>query len=247
MKGVVFAFSVACVISPASYALELTSEFNLDMKFSLLSQYRSRGVSESQSDPVAQLEGMLSSNSTGLYVGVSTSNLDHGHNTPSRQELDYYVGWSIPLADNVTFDFGQAKYTYIKESHNNFSETFASLAAYGFIVTAQYSGDYKTVGVDKEQSTLYTWASYETEIPYGFKLMGRYGLMDFKDPVFISSDGSARNAFHEWEIKLSRPFLGLDWGVSYIDTDLSKNECFYAVGYKDVCTAAAVFSVSKKI
>ncbi|MBK5344642.1 hypothetical protein JFU48_25055 [Pseudomonas sp. TH49] len=245
MKGVVCGFTVLCMLSPASYAVELNKEFDLDMKFSLLSQYRTRGISENQNNPAVQFDGMLSSKSTGLYVGVFTASIDYGHGSPSRQELDYYAGWSIPLAKNVTLDLGQVQYTYVKESNKNTSETYASLAAYGFIFTAQYSDDFPALG--KEQSTLYTWASYETEIPCGFKLMGRYGVMDYKDPFFISTDGSTRDGYHEWEVKLSRKFVGLDWAVSYVDTDLSKNECLFAVGYKDVCTAAAVFSVSKKI
>lgn len=245
MKGVVVAFTVACLVSPASHALELTSEFNLDMKFSLLSQYRTRGLSENQNNPAVQFDGMLSSKSTGLYIGLFTTNIDYGNLSPSRQELDYYAGWSIPLAKDVTLDVGRVKYTYVKESSRNNTETYASLAAHGFVFTAQYSDDFPALG--KEQSTLYTWASYEAEIPYDFKLMGRYGLMDYKDPFFISSDGSTRDAYHEWEVKLSRSFVGLDWAISYVDTDLSKNECYFVLGYKDVCTAAAVFSVSKKI
>lgn len=245
MKGVVFGFSVICLVSSSADALELSNEFNLDMKFSLLSQYRTRGISENQNDPAAQFDGIFSSKSTGLYLGVFTTNVDYGHNSPSRQELDYYAGWSIPLAKGVTFDIGGVQYTYIKENEKNYTETYASLAAYGFVLTAQYSDDFPALG--KDQSTFYTWASYEAEILYGFKLMGRYGLMDYKDPFFISTDGSTRDEYHEWEVKLSKAYLGLDWGVSYIDTDLSKNECLYAAGYKDVCTAAAVFSVTKKI
>lgn len=244
MKKVLLGLAVTSLLAPACNAIELTEEFNLDATFSLHSQYRSRGISQSQNDPAVQFDGMLSSKSTGLYLGVWSSSVDYGHNSPVRQELDYYAGWFVPFNDAVSLDLGYIKYTYTRGNSSNAAETYAMLSAYGFKVAAQYSDDMMTY--DKGQSTLYTWASYETELPLELTLTGRYGNMDYKDPIFVSNGGSTRSSYNEWEVKLSRNYLGINWAASYIDTDLSKAECYSALAFEDICTATAVFSASKK-
>ncbi|MNY71227.1 hypothetical protein D3C86_2095210 [compost metagenome] len=63
--------------------------------------------------------------------------------------------------------------------------------------------------------------------------------------MFIAGNGSTRGDYHEWEARLTRNVVGLDWGVAYIDTDLSQNQCMSYYGYTDVCTATVVVSASK--
>lgn len=238
------ALAVASLLASHVYAVELNDEFVLDATFSVLSQYRTRGTSQTQNDPAMQFDGMLSSKTTGLYLGTWTSNVDYGGGSNVRQELDYYAGWYVPFTQDINMDLGYIKYTYKRGNEANFSETYGILTAYGFKVAAQYSEN--ALSFDKGQSTMYTWVGYETDIPYGLKLNARYGKMDFKDPVFFSADGTTRQLYHEWEVKLSRLYSGLNWAVSYVDTDLSKQECYNTIGFGDACTAALVASVSKK-
>lgn len=244
MNKALVLLAAASLLAPRVYAVELNDELVLDATFSLLSQYRIRGISRTQNDPAIQFDGMVSSKTTGLYLGAWTSNVDYGGGSKVRQELDYYAGWYMPFTHDVNMDLGYVKYTYLRGNEANFSETYGILTAYGFKVAAQYSEN--ALSFDKGQSTMYTWVGYETDIPYGLKLFTRYGKMDFKDPVIFSADGSTRNLYHEWEVKLSRSYSGLNWALSYIDTDLSKHECSNAVGFGDACTATVVASVSKK-
>ncbi|MOA49424.1 hypothetical protein D3C78_1723050 [compost metagenome] len=73
----------------------------------------------------------------------------------------------------------------------------------------------------------------------------RYGLVDYKDEVLVSSSGDTRSTYNEWEVKLSKELFGATWGLAYVDTDLSKAECANFLGYDDICDATAVASVSK--
>ena len=244
MSRTLLVLAVAGLLAPKVYAVELSDEFVLDATFSLLSQYRTRGISQTQNDPAIQFDGMLSSKTTGLYLGTWTSNVDYGGGSNVRQELDYYAGWYVPFTPKINIDVGYIKYSYIRGNEANFSETYGILTAYDFKVAAQYSEN--ALSFDKGQSTMYTWVGYERDISYGLKLTTRYGKMDFKDQVFFSSDGSTRSSYREWEVKLSRIYSGLNWAVSYVDTDLSKQECYNTVGFDDACTAAIVASVSKK-
>ncbi len=66
-----------------------------------------------------------------------------------------------------------------------------------------------------------------------------------QDDVFVSTSGRVRSNYDEWEAKLTRSAFGVDWGLSYVATDLSKSECASYYGYTDVCSATVVVSASK--
>ncbi|MCY1436994.1 hypothetical protein D9M71_531390 [compost metagenome] len=63
--------------------------------------------------------------------------------------------------------------------------------------------------------------------------------------MWISASGGARDSYNEWEVKLSKNLLSLDWSLSYIDTDLSEAECANYLGFDDLCSATLVAGVSK--
>ena len=44
---------------------------------------------------------------------------------------------------------------------------------------------------------------------------------------------------------MTRDLLGVTWGLSYIDTDLSDAECMSFSGYDDLCSSTLVVSASK--
>jgi uncharacterized protein (TIGR02001 family) len=226
----------------SSQALPLNDDFSAQVDLTLASDYRTRGISQTQNDPAVQA-GVTLAHSSGVYAGVWSSNVDFGGGLKTRQELDYYAGWLWQATDAVSLDVGYLRYAYPKESQFNQSEVYGILSAYGVKLGAYYSAD--APGVESKQSTLYSYVGYETELPYGLGLKLRYGEMDFKDPRLYTSDGHAEDAYHEWEVKLSHELAGVMLGLSYIDTDLSQSQCVSNWGYGDVCTATVVASLSK--
>lgn len=222
-------------------AIELSDDFRLDLKASLLSDYRTRGISQTQNDPALQGDATLMHKS-GLYAGIWSSNVDFGHGSRTRQEVDYYAGYWWQMSDDVALDVGYIKYAYPRQSDFNASETVFILHAYGVLAGAQYSSD-----LYGNQSALYSYLGYGTVLPYDIGLDVRYGLNDLKDPLFISSSGHDRNSYHEWEVKVSRTLFDLNWALSYIDTDLSSTECLNHTGFDDVCSATLVASVKKTL
>lgn len=234
---------LACAPFTQASAVELSQDFLLQIDTTLASDYRTRGISQTQGDPAAQL-GLTLQHASGLYVGVWTSNVDFGYNLKTRQEVDYYAGWYWQATDDVSLDLGYMKYAYPKESQFNQSEAYAILNAYGVELGAYYSNDLPTYFGEK-QSSLYSYLGYNAELPAEFKLLLRYGRFDAKDPLYLSASGDTRDTYDEWEVKLSHELVGLDWAVSYVDTDLSQAECLNNWGFKDACTATVVASVSK--
>ncbi|MGE8482322.1 MAG: TorF family putative porin [Pseudomonas sp.] len=237
-----FALASFCLLPLGSQALPLNDDFAVLVDLTLASDYRTRGISQTQNDPAVQA-GVTLAHSSGLYLGAWSSNVDFGGGLKTRQEVDYYGGWLWQATDAISLDVGYLKYAYPKESQFNQSEVYGILDVYGVKLAAYYSAN--APGIDSKQSTLYRYVGYETEMPYGLGLKMRYGEMDFKDPRLYSASGHGEEAYHEWEAKLTREVAGVLLGLSYIDTDLSKSQCISNWGFDDVCSATLVASVSK--
>lgn len=237
-----FALGSLSLLPLSSQALPLNDDFALLVDLTLASDYRTRGISQTQNDPAVQA-GLTLAHSSGLYLGAWSSNVDFGGGLKTRQEVDYYAGWLWQATDAVSLDLGYLKYAYLRESQFNQGETYAILSAYGVKLAAYYSAD--APGIDSKQSSLYSYVGYETELPYDTGLKLRYGNMDFKDPHLYSMSGHAEDSYREWEVKLSHELAGVMLGLSYIDTDLSKSQCTSNWGFDDVCSATVVASISK--
>ncbi len=232
------------VLAPlTSQALTLNDDFSLDMTLGVVSDYRTRGISQTLGDPAIQAGATLV-HSSGLYIGAWTSNVDFGGPYKTRQELEYYAGYYWQASEAISLDLGYLKYDYPKEGQFNMSEVYAILDVYGVKLGANYSNDTPNF-FGEDQDTLYTYLSYKIELPAELGLDLRVGRNDVKDPAFWSANGESRDAYTEWEAKLTRDFVGVTWGLSYIDTDLSKSECASWYGYGDLCTATVVASASK--
>ncbi|WP_454868681.1 TorF family putative porin [Pseudomonas farris] len=232
------------VLAPlTSQALTLNDNFSLDMTLGVVSDYRTRGISQTLGDPAVQAGATLV-HSSGLYMGAWTSNVDFGGPYKTRQELEYYAGYYWQATEAISLDLGYLKYDYPKEGQFNMSEVYAILDVYGVKLGANYSNDTPNF-FGEDQDTLYTYLSYTIELPAELGLDLRVGRNDVKDPAFWSANGESRDAYTEWEAKLTRDFVGVTWGLSYIDTDLSKSECASWYGYDDLCNATVVASASK--
>jgi len=232
------------VLAPlTTQALPLNDDFSLDMSLAAVSDYRTRGISQTLGDPAVQAGATLV-HSSGVYIGAWTSNVDFGGEFKTRQELEYYAGYYWQATDAISLDLGYIKYSYPKESQFNLSEVYAILDVYGVKLGAYYSNDTPNV-FGEDQDTLYTYLSYKIALPAELGLDLRVGRGDVKDPAYWSTSGDNRESYYEWEARLSRDFVGVTWGLSYIDTDLSKSECAGWYGYGDLCTATVVASATK--
>jgi uncharacterized protein (TIGR02001 family) len=171
-----FALGSLSLLPLSSQAIPLNDDFALLLDVTLASDYRTRGISQTQNDPTLQAGATLA-HSSGLYLGAWTSNVDFGGGLKTRQEVDYYAGWLWQATDDVSLDLGYLKYSYPKESQFNQSEAYGILSVYGVKLGAYYSAD--APGIDSEQNSLYSYIGYETELPYGVGLKLRYGDMVF--------------------------------------------------------------------
>lgn len=246
LKKLTLALTAASAVSVSSLAGAETvqspiGEFDVSMNATLASDYIFRGISQTLGDPAIQ-GGLDVSHESGLYVGMWASNVDFGGKASS--EFDFYVGYAGNITEEIGYDLGWLKYEYPGDGSDdlNFTEYYASLSAHGFTVGAAYSSDFG--GSD---STLYSYVGYEYSLPYDIGLALQYGNYDFKDPTFTNKNGKTSDSYNNWSIGLTKTLIGLDFGLTYTDTDLSSSECKDFAGKSDYCDANFVVSVSKTL
>ena len=104
-------FAVAALLSAAPNAVLATE---ISGNVSLTSDYRFRGISQSDTQLAVQ-GGFDIAFENGLYVGVWGSNVDFGAGAAPDLELDYYVGFSGDISEDVGFDVGYIYYDYPKK------------------------------------------------------------------------------------------------------------------------------------
>lgn len=246
MRSSIAFFLASLALAPFGnlQAIELSEQFSLAITPQVLSDYRSSGISQTLGDPAAQLDLMLT-HASGLYAGVWTSNVDYGHDWEkddhygTRQEVDYYAGYYWQISDAVSLDLYYNRYTYPGESQFNGADVYLTLDAYGFFVGGKHSDD-----TDESSASLF--AGYRTLLPLDIGLELKFENVDYKDKVFFNKDWShGEEDYNNWSLGLQRDMLGVTWGLSYVDSDLSDAECLSFSGYDDLCDATLVASAKK--
>ena len=238
----------------SAQALPLNDEFELVITPTLVSDYRASGISQTLGDPAAQLTLTLN-HASGLYAGLWTSNVDFGHGSKTRQEIEYFAGYFWQINDNISLDSFYTRYEFPRESGYNQSDIQSTLDAYGVLLGAKYVSNMKGPDYEDENGEFHdgkkdedlasVFIGYHTVLPADIGLQLRYEYVDYKDDVFFTESGKGRADYYDWEIKLSRELIGIKWALSYIDTDLSKDECTSFTGYDDLCGATLMASASK--
>ena len=122
--------------SEAAYAEDApapTPEFTITGSAAIVSQYRFRGLAQSDNKPAIQGTFTVS-HASGFYVSVwGSSGTQAAPNFNNGTEIDVYGGYTHALGKTgITFDGGLYGYIYPNIPDNNIFEVYASLAkSYG--------------------------------------------------------------------------------------------------------------------
>ena len=106
------------------------SEFTVTGSAAVVSQYRFRGLAQSDNKPVAQAAITLSHQS-GFYVSAwgSSASAGNGPINIGGTEIDVYGGWTHGIGDSgVTVDIGGYGYIYPGAPLGNYYEIYGSVA-----------------------------------------------------------------------------------------------------------------------
>lgn len=243
---------VACLaaVSPAFAQEEVPSEITVSGSAALVTDYRFRGVSQTDKEMAIQA-GLTVTHASGLYAGTWASNLSGwGTFGGSNMELDIYGGYATEIASGVNLDVGLTWYMYPGgASETDFAEPYVKLS--GTVGPAKLLAG---VAYAPKQQALGRWylsgASYGTGIPDapGAKSDNLYIWSDVSGglpgtPVTLKahlgySDGNSglgpngtsvapTGSYLDWMLGADLAVGPVTLGVAYVDTDISKAESLY--------------------
>ena len=210
----------------------------------LTSDYRFRGISQSDNAPSIQ-GGFDVAFDSGVYIGTWGAAVDFDCSVDPDScgglnggiELDYYAGYATDLSDSVSIDVGYIFYDYPQDEGllGDYAEVYGSLSFGDFGVGINYSDDYW----GETGKFTYTYATYSVGLSDSLALDLLVGSGDYDEPGYLDGATSHMN----WSVSLSTSAAGLDFALTYEDTDLSKAEAY---GY-DWAEPAIILSVGKSL
>jgi uncharacterized protein (TIGR02001 family) len=213
----------------------VAGDLSLDGSLAVTSDYRFRGISQSNND--VALQGSINLNHvSGLHAGVWGSSIDFNkvEVEDATLELDYTAGYAFSVSD-VAVDVGYIYYTYPNDGsndNNDYGEIYAAADWKGANVGVNWTDD----GYAKSGKATYVFAGYSYD--FGPVTVGAQVGETFLDTAtFANGD----DKYFNFEVSATVTLLEkLDVEVAYIGTDLSKND----IGGLDWAQNAAVATVT---
>ena len=222
MKKTLLAVTLAALTSgAATTALAADSkapapDFEISGNFGLFSDYRFRGISQTDKDPALQGGFDLSHNS-GFYIGTWGSNVADWANTSGNgMEIDVYGGYTTELPMGIGADIGFIRYEYPGNRNNpkqNTNEWYVG-ASFGPL-SYKFS---RTTGnwFGQAGSSGSTYHALSVEVPLNdqLTLAAHYGKQKVKGA------SATTNGFNDYKVGVSYALpndfsIGLDYvGVS---------------------------------
>ena len=220
------------------------AEVEISGNVALPSDYRFRGISQSNDD-IAVQGGFDVAFDNGIYIGTWGSSvdfdLDSSQGLNGSLELDYYVGWASDIGDSgLALAVGYLYYDYPGDSsvlEGDYQEIYASASFADGTVGIHYSDDYYA----ESGSFFYYYADYSFGLSDTLSLDLHVGLNDFDDADVFLSDG---DSYIDYSVGLTASYFAVDWRLAWVGTDLDGDEYF---GLDDLVDDTIVFSSSKSL
>lgn len=183
MKKTILALSVAALsVSALAQDKKPEPEITVTGNFALVSDYRFRGISQTDKKPATQ-GGFDIATKSGAYAGIWTSNVSQWTATGASQEVDLYGGYKASLPMDVGLDVGYIAYQYPGNSaspKNNTREFYIGLAK-GPVTYKAYQTSGNWFGLANSKGSLY----HDLTLTYGLAdkvaLVGHIGRQTIRN------------------------------------------------------------------
>jgi uncharacterized protein (TIGR02001 family) len=236
LKKIAFAAALSSFPITQAFGAEVSGNI------ALTTDYKFRGISQSDSAPSVQ-GGFDIAFDNGAYIGTWGAAVDFdcaidtcgGLN--GGIELDYYAGFASDISDSVSFDIGYIYYDYPQDEGllGDYGEIYGSLSFGDFGIGMNYSDEYW----GETGKFTYTYATYSMALSESVALDLLVGSGDYDEAGYL--DGATEHM--NWSVALSTSAGGLDFAITYEDTDLDKEDAY---GY-DWADAALILSIGKSL
>lgn len=236
--------------SPALAQTEESKAFTVSGSVALVSDYRFRGVSQTDKEMAIQ-GGITVGHESGFYVGTWASNLSGwGTFGGSNMELDIFGGYKVELADGVALDTGLNWYMYPGGAdETDFGELYAKLSttvgpvsllggvAYApkqqalgrvYVSAASFATGIPDAPGDKEDN-FYIWGDISGAIPETpVTLKAHLGYSNGNSGLGPNGTSLAPTGkYLDWMVGADIALAPVTLGVAYIDTNITRGESAY--------------------
>ena len=243
-------FLALLAASPVCAQSEEASPFTISGSAALVSDYRFRGVSQTDKEMAIQ-GGLTLAHESGFYAGTWASNLSGwGTFGGSNMELDIFGGFKAELTPGIALDAGLNWYMYpggadetdFGEIYAKLSTTVGPVSLLGGVAYAPkqqalgrwyVSGASAATGVfdapgDKEDN-LYIWGDISSAIPETpVTLKGHLGYS--KGNSGLGPNGTSvapTGEYLDWLVGVDVALAPVTLGVAYVDTNITRSESAY--------------------
>ena len=204
--------------------------------FTLLSDFRYRGVSLSDRRPALQ-GGVAYDHTSGLYAGALASTV-HINGADSSLAGQFYAGFAHLLDRRISLDAGVARYLYPDSSTRgsyNYTELYAGLARDRVHARLYYSDGY----FGSTAQAVYAEINTSLELGDNFVLGAHVGYLKRWGQSRYSRTPRA-----QWDarIGLGTEVAGLNVELSVVGTDVPDDQC---VGSDRACAPGVVLSIGR--
>lgn len=213
---------------------EEEEDFTIPGEFSanvgLFTDYRFRGISQSDREPAIQ-GGFDWSHETGIYFGTWASNVDFND---AHIEMDFYAGFANEVG-NFSYDLGAIYYWYPGTRRNRNFDFFEIALGVGYdldVAALSASANYSPDNFGSSGDALFLEGGVDVPLPEKFNIGATLGYQIIDDEAAFGTPD-----YLTWSVTLSRPLFGFDLALSYVDTD--EGSCGSG------CDATVIFSVSR--
>ena len=243
MKKTILAVSLAALTLPAFAQTAPEPDFTIEGNFGLFSDYRFRGISQTDLKPALQ-GGFDLTHKSGFYAGTWASSIsEYTSFNGAGMEIDFYAGYTFELG-GIGVDIGNLYYYYPGSNGEggpkpNTNEIYLGLSYGPLSLKTSYStSDY--FGLADSDGTLYYDLSAEFPLGNDVTLTAHVGYVDIKNGVTGT----------DYKIGVAKDFAGFTFGLDYIANNGNWKTANTGVEispgtFKDLGKNGVVLSVSK--
>ncbi|EJL22418.1 TorF family putative porin [Novosphingobium sp. AP12] len=245
-----FAAAFVATATPAMAQEEAPSEITVTGSVGLVTDYRFRGVSQTDKEMAIQ-GGITATHASGIYVGTWASNLSGwGTFGGSNMELDLVGGFATEVSSGVTLDVGLTWYMYPGgASDTDFAEPYVKLSTTmgpaKALIGVAYAPKQQALGrwyLDADSyatgipdapgaktDNFYVWGDVSGGIPNTpLSLKAHLGYSDGNSGLGPNGTSVApTGSYLDWMLGADLALGPVTLGVAYVDTDISKSESAY--------------------
>jgi len=226
------------------------SDWTITGNAGLFSDYRFRGISQTNKKPAFQ-GGFDVSHSSGAYAGNWNSNIDSAFFNGSNLEMDFYGGYKMPLGD-FTLDVGALYYYYPGSGAGGTfkidnTELYVG-GAYG-PVTLKYSyavSDF--FGIPDSKGSWYLDAGFAYDLGGGLGVNAHVGYQKLdKNASVIEIGGGVQDTVIDYKVGVTYDLFGSGFigGASYISTNRDLTGGTAALSGRNISNGTVVLSLTK--